>query len=43
MAIQQEKAYCVLGFKLSKSIVTVGREFRVRFQKEAPHENNIRL
>ncbi|PNF38372.1 hypothetical protein B7P43_G07247 [Cryptotermes secundus] len=42
MATQQEKAYCVLRFEVSKSIVTVCREFRVRFQKEAPYENNIR-
>ncbi|PNF19921.1 hypothetical protein B7P43_G11719 [Cryptotermes secundus] len=42
MATQQEKAYCLLPFEVPKSIVTLRREFRVRFQKEVTHENNIR-
>ena len=31
MASQQEKAFCVLRFELSRSVITVQREFRARF------------
>ena len=41
MASQQEKAFCVLGFDVSRSVITVQREFRARFRKDAPHRNNI--
>jgi hypothetical protein len=41
MASQREKAFWVLGFEASKSMITVQREFRARFQKDAPHKNNV--
>ena len=36
MALQQEKAFCVFRFEVSKSVITVQREFRARFRKDAP-------
>ena len=36
MASQQEKAFCVLRFEVSTSVITVQREFRARFRKDAP-------
>jgi len=36
MASQQEKAYCVLRFEVSRSVITVQREFRARFIRDAP-------
>ena len=36
MASQQEKAFCVLRFEVSRSVITVQREFRARFRKESP-------
>jgi hypothetical protein len=33
MASQQEKAFCVLRFEVSRSVITVRREFRARFRK----------
>ena len=36
MASQQEKAFCVIRFKVSRSVITVQREFRARLRKEAP-------
>jgi len=36
MASQQEKTFCVLRFEVSRSVITVRREFRVRFRKDAP-------
>ena len=41
MASQQEKASCVLRFEMSRSAITVQREFRARFRKDAPCRNNI--
>jgi len=41
MAPQQEKAFCVLRFEVSRSVITVQREFRARFRKDAPHRSNI--
>ena len=35
MASQQEKAFCVLRFEVSRSVITVQREFRARFRKDA--------
>jgi hypothetical protein len=32
MALQQEKAFCVLRFEVSRSVITVQREFRARFK-----------
>jgi len=36
MASQHEKAFCVLRFEVSRSVITVQREFRARFRKDAP-------
>ena len=36
MASQREKAFCVLSFEVSRSVITVQREFRARFIKDAP-------
>jgi predicted deacetylase len=36
MASQQEKAFCVFRFEVSRSVITVQREFRARFRKDAP-------
>ena len=33
MASQQEKAFCVLRFEVSRSVITVQREFRARFKR----------
>jgi hypothetical protein len=33
MASQQEKAFCVLRFEVSRSVITVQREFRAQFKK----------
>jgi hypothetical protein len=35
MASQQEKASCVLRFEVSRSMITVQREFHARFRKDA--------
>jgi len=31
----------VLRFEVSRSVITMQREFRARFKKDAPHRNNI--
>ena len=36
MAPQQEKAFCVLRLEVSRSVITVQREFRARFRKDTP-------
>ena len=36
IASQQEKAFCVLRFEVSKCVSTGQREFRARFGKDAP-------
>ena len=36
MASQKGKAFCVLRFEVSRSVITVRREFRARFRKGAP-------
>jgi len=36
MASQQEKAFCVIRFEVSRSVITVQRKFRARFRKDAP-------
>ena len=38
----EETAFCVLQFHMSRSVLTVQREFRTRFQKEPPAKNSIR-
>ena len=35
MASQQEKAFCVLRFEVFRSVITVQREFRALFRKDA--------
>jgi len=35
MTLQQEKDFCVLRFEMSRSVITVQREFRSRFRKDA--------
>ena len=37
MASQQEKAFCVLRFEVSRSVITVQREFRARFRLWLAH------
>ena len=41
MASQQEKAFCVLRFEVSRSVITVQREFRALFRKDAPYRSVI--
>jgi hypothetical protein len=41
MVSQQEKAFCVLRFEVSRSVITVQREFRARFKKDAPLKDNV--
>jgi hypothetical protein len=31
----------VLRFEVSRSVITVQREFHARFKKDAPHKNNV--
>jgi len=38
----EEKAFCVLHFHVSRSVLTVKREFRTRCKKEPPAKNSIR-
>jgi len=38
----EEKAFCVLHFHVSKSVLTAKREFRTRFKKEPPTKKSIR-
>jgi hypothetical protein len=40
MASQQEKAFCVLQFEVSRTVITVQLEFRARFKKDTPRKNN---
>lgn len=42
IALQFEKTYYVLRFEVSKSVITMQREFRVRFNKNLLHKNNIK-
>jgi hypothetical protein len=41
MASQQRKGFCVLCFEVSRSVITLQREFRARFRKDTPCRNNI--
>jgi hypothetical protein len=41
MVPQQEKAFCVLRFEVFRSVITVQREFRARFKKDALLKNNV--
>jgi hypothetical protein len=38
---QQEKAFCVLRFALSISVIAVQREFHTQFKRDAGHKNNV--
>ena len=42
MASAQQKAFCVLEFAKTKSVITVQRAFRVKFNCDAPSSKNIR-
>lgn len=42
MATRQQKAFCVLEFAKSESIIRVQREFRRRYGANPPSDNNIR-
>jgi hypothetical protein len=37
----QQQAFCVLRFDVSRSVITVQREFRARFKKDTPHKNKL--
>jgi len=41
MASQQAKAFCVFRFEVSRSVITVQREFRARFRKDAALQSQI--
>jgi hypothetical protein len=41
MASQQEKAFRVFRFEVSRSVITVQRHFRARFTKGAPLMNSV--
>jgi hypothetical protein len=41
MAVQQEKAFCVLCFDVSRSVTTVEPEFHAQFRKDTPYKNNV--
>jgi hypothetical protein len=41
MASYQEKAFCVLRFEVSRSVITVQREFRARLKKDATHKYTL--
>jgi len=36
LALQQGKVFCVLCFEVSRSVITVQRDFRSQFRKDAP-------
>lgn len=42
MATGEEKAYAVLEFHSTQSVITVQRHFRTKFEKDAPSANSIR-
>lgn len=42
MATSEQKAFCVLQFAKSESVVTVQRAFRIKFRCDPPSDNNIR-
>lgn len=41
-ATGSEKSFCVLEFHVSKSVITVQRAFRLKFNKDPPSDNSIR-
>jgi hypothetical protein len=40
--VQPEKAFCVLEFHSTKSVINVQREFNRKFEKDPPAANSIR-
>lgn len=42
MATKEQKAFCVLQFAKTESVVTVQRAFRIKFGCDPPGDNNIR-
>lgn len=42
MATSEQKAFCVLQFAKTESVVTVQRAFRIKFGCDPPSDNNIR-
>lgn len=42
MAIQPEKAFCVLEFHSTKSVINVQQEFRRKFEKDPPIGDSIK-
>jgi hypothetical protein len=41
MVSQQEKAFCVFHFEVSRFVITVQHAFRARFKKDTSHKNNV--
>jgi len=42
MATQEKKVLCGLEFHVTKSVITVQREFRRKIEKDPPTANSIR-
>jgi hypothetical protein len=42
MAAPGEKSFCVLEYQTSKSVVTVQRAFRAKYEKDPPTDKTIR-
>jgi hypothetical protein len=38
---RRSRTFCVLRFEVSRSVITVQREFLALFKKDAPHKNNV--
>jgi hypothetical protein len=41
MVSQQEKAFCVLHSKVSRSVITMQHELCARFKKDSVHKNYV--
>jgi hypothetical protein len=41
MASKQENAFCMHNFEVSRPMITLQREFRALFKKDALHKNNV--
>jgi len=42
MAAPREKSFCVLEYRMSKSVVTVKRELRAKYAEDPPTDKTIR-
>ena len=42
MATREQKAFCVLQFEKTESVIRVQRVFRIKFHCNPPSDNNIR-